>query len=140
VLGLGGVAGNAFARSPAAPPAPSPYAHVPREVSAVTGACMMVRRDCWDLVGGFDEENLAVAFNDVDFCLRLWQAGRRVLYTPHARLLHFESFSRGKELDLKEVEYMRRRWAREIAGDRFYNPNLTRDRADFSVAISRPPR
>ena len=65
-----------------------------REYSAVTAACMLVRRDVFEEMGGFDEA-FAVAFNDVDFCIRLGQAGYRLLYTPHAELTHYESVSRG---------------------------------------------
>jgi|GEM_PF-3249059 len=139
VLGLGGVAGNAFCLCPDAPPRPSSYAHAVREVSAVTGACLMVRREVWDLVGGFDENFLPIAFNDVDFCLRLHDKGFSVLYTPHANLMHYESFSRGKELDSAEVERMKHRWADRIERDPFYNPHLTRTKADFSVGCGQTP-
>lgn len=112
--------------------------------SAVTAACMVMRRDVFDQVGGFDE-NLKVAFNDVDLCLRVVRAGYRVLWTPYAELFHHESASRGYEDTpqkrarfLREAEYMRQKWGLQLLTDPFYNPNLSLDRPDFALAF--PPR
>jgi GT2 family glycosyltransferase len=81
-----------------------------------------------------------VAFNDVDFCLRVREAGYRVVWTPHAELYHRESASRGKDRSTerarqarREVAYMRKRWKHELRHDPFYNPNLNHKRADFSL-------
>jgi GT2 family glycosyltransferase len=102
-----------------------------RQVSAVTGACMLVRRDTWEQLGGLDARELAVAFNDIDFCLRAREAGWAVVWTPFAELIHHESISRGRD-DLgpradefrREVECMQRRWAHVLRHDPAYNPNL----------------
>jgi len=109
-------------------------------LSAVTAACMMVSKDVFEDAGGFDE-GLAIAYNDVDLCLRLRQKGYLIVYTPHAVLYHHESLSRGYENTRekmerfrKEVRLMRERWGSLIdAGDPYYNPNLTLDAGDFSI-------
>lgn len=99
---------------------------VVRDVSAVTGACLMTRRDLFSELGGFDR-SLPVAFNDVDYCLRLRERGLLVVYTPLAELVHHESKSRGHTDDARELPYFRRRWGEIlIAGDPYYSPNLGR--------------
>lgn len=111
------------------------YAH---NVSAVTAACMMIRRNVWKEVGGLDE-TFQVAFNDVDLCMRIRQAGYLIVWTPYAELYHYESKSRGyddtpeKQKRFEgEVRRFQTRWAKELAaGDPYYNPNLTLDREDF---------
>jgi len=107
-----------------------------RNVSAVTGACLMTRAEVFHEVGGFDEHIFAVAFNDIDFCLRIGQKGHRVLYTPHALLHHYEAFSK-TPADLiphpEEVRAMQEKWQDVIAADPFYNPNLTRTAEDYSL-------
>ncbi|HTY91172.1 MAG TPA: glycosyltransferase [Methanocella sp.] len=111
-----------------------------QDVSAVTAACMMVRRDVFEEVGGFDE-NLSIAFNDVDLCLKIRRKGYLIVYTPYASLYHHESYSRGYEDTPekierfeKEVKLVRGRWGGVIdAGDPYYSPNLTLDREDFSI-------
>ena len=113
------------------------YAH---NVSAVTAACMMIRRNVWKEVGGLDE-TYQVAFNDVDLCMRIRQAGYLIVWTPYAELYHYESKSRGyddtpeKQKRFEgEVRRFQTRWAKELAaGDPYYNPNLTLDREDFSL-------
>lgn len=110
-----------------------------QDFSAVTGACMLVKSGVFDAVEGFDE-GFAVAFNDVDFCLRVRRAGYRVVWTPYAELYHYESKSRG--LDTKgeakarfegERQRLEGRWGRAaLTHDPAYNPNLTLDREDFS--------
>ena len=111
-------------------------------LSAVTAACMMLRKEVFEEVGGFDE-NLAVAYNDVDLCLKIRERGYLIVYTPYAELYHHESPSRGyddtvekRERFLKEIEYIRKKWGLVIdKGDPYYNPNLARDRVDFSIRI-----
>lgn len=107
-----------------------------REVAANTGACLMVRRTLFDEAGGFDED-FHIAFNDIDFCLRLSERGYRNLWTPHCRLIHHESLSR-KGTDVSENE--RRLWnrwrSRLSIGDPYHNPNLAKDRADCTVDTS----
>ena len=109
-----------------------------QDVSAVTGACLAVRREAYFAVGGLDEQNLPVAFNDVDFCLKLSEAGLRNVWTPFSRLIHHTSATRGSdeypdriERARREVAYMKTRWAAEIAGERHYSPHFTRDNANF---------
>lgn len=114
----------------------------PGNYSAVTGACQMVKRDVFERVGGYDER-FAVGFNDVDFCLRVWREGLRVVFTPYAELFHYEFVSRGREVaDASKLA----RWKREQAlfiqtwselfleGDPFTNPNLDRDSAYYALS------
>ncbi len=101
--------------------------------SAVTAACMMLRRSVFEEVGGFDEENLRVSFNDVDLCLRIRERGYRVLYTPYAELYHHESVSRGYKGDPSEVLYMREQWGETLDGEPFYNPHFSRGSGDFNL-------
>lgn len=111
-----------------------------QELSAVTAACLVTRKDLYLRLGGLDEKNLPVAFNDVDFCLRVREAGLVVVWTPHAVLYHYESLTRGadqsrmrKRVARREVTYMRRRWKHVMSHDPFYNPNLSYERPDFSL-------
>ena len=145
ILGVGGVATHAhvglrrqhgyFAR-----------AHLAQNFSAVTGACLVTRREVYQQLGGLDETNLAVAFNDVDFCLRVAEAGLRVIWTPHAELRHHESASRGLEDTgakqrrfLAEVAFMQKKWGYILEADPFYNPNLSiESNKQFKLAF--PPR
>jgi GT2 family glycosyltransferase len=106
----------------------------------VTAACLVVRKDVYTQAGGLDEKNLAVAFNDIDFCLRVMQAGYRNLWTPHAELYHYESISRGTEDTpekkvrfQKEVKYMKKKWGSTLDRDPFYSPHLSMEREDFSI-------
>lgn len=111
-----------------------------QDFSAVTGACLLVRASVYDEVGGLDEQ-FAVAFNDVDFCLRVRDAGYRIAWTPYAQLVHYESKSRGgDEKDPAKAARFAAEQQRlyaihgkeDILDDPYYNPNLTRDREDFS--------
>ena len=111
---------------------------------AVTAACLLVRRSIYDEVGGLDE-SLAVAFNDVDFCLRVHRAGYRNFWTPYAELIHHESVSRGYENTpekqmrfQREIDILQSRWKGLLQSDPSYNPNLTYDAEDFALAW--PPR
>jgi len=114
---------------------------VTRNVSAVTGACLAIRKEVYTLVGGLDERDLPIAFNDVDFCIRVMKEGYRNLWTPHARLTHHESLSRGIEDTPEklarfksEVAVMRERWGDLLDNDPYYNPNLTVVHEDWSMA------
>jgi O-antigen biosynthesis protein len=116
-----------------------------QDLSAVTGACLLTWRALFQRLGGLDAKNLPVAFNDVDYCLRVREAGLRVVWTPQALLYHHESVSRGKDLSPErkaraeaELRYMRKRWRTVMQHDPFYNPNLSYDRPDFS--LGRTPR
>lgn len=124
-LGLGGIAAHLFAGLPAGLVGYMSWDRVVRPCSAVTGACLISRRSVFEQVGRFDE-NLEVAFNDVDYCLRLNDAGYQVLYNPHAELIHHESASRGVSGFYHDIRQMLRKWDRSrFLNDPFYNPNLT---------------
>ena len=144
ILGIGGVANHAYAGRPAGYPGHGARALVVQNLSAVTGACLVVRRDAYEAVGGLDE-HLKVAFNDIDFCLRLGRAGYRNVWTPFAELIHHESASRGNDDTperrtrfVAEVDYMLQRWGKEIRRDPAYNPNLSLQ--GVNAELSFPPR
>ena len=135
VLGIGGVADHAFRGLSGDAFSYFGLATVVRNVSAVTAACMMMRRGAFDEVHGFDER-LEVALNDVDLCLRLRQRGYLVVYTPRAHLYHHESGTRGRLHPPKDEELVWKLWGDVIrAGDPYYNANLTLSRTDFSLNV-----
>ncbi|HMK97638.1 MAG TPA: glycosyltransferase, partial [Acidimicrobiales bacterium] len=103
-----------------------------RDVSAVTGACMATRPGVFWRVGGFDER-LRVAYNDVDYCLRLHQAGYQVVYEPDAALFHAEGSTRGRVEDPDDAPLFNKRWRPRSYCDPYYNPNLNRNRLLFRV-------
>ena len=112
-----------------------------QELSSVTAACLLTWRSLFRELGGLDECNLPVAFNDVDYCLRVREAGYRVIWTPYAELYHHESVSRGADNGGKdkkrltgEAKYMRKRWKHVMDHDPYYNPNLSYERPDFSLS------
>jgi O-antigen biosynthesis protein len=118
---------------------------VAHECSAVTAACLATRRSDYLAVGGMDEARFAVALNDVDYCLRLREAGKRIVFTPHAKLLHAESASRGKDnrADRRdrfehELNLLRARWGDVLNDDPAYNPQLSRDGVPYS-GLAWPP-
>lgn len=142
VPGLPGVAGHSHKHLPNVARGYFERPHVIHNLNAVTAACVMIRKDVFEDVGGFDE-NLAVAFNDVDLCLKIRKKGYLIVYTPYAVLFHHESYSRGyenkpekKERFLKELKYMREKWGDIIdKGDPYYNPNLSLNHEDFRIKI-----
>jgi GT2 family glycosyltransferase len=145
VLGLGGVAGHAFREFPRGTEGKFNRARLVQNYSSVTAACLLVRKAVYEQVGGLDADELAVAFNDIDFCLKVRAAGYRNVWTPFAELYHHESASRGAddtpekaERFQREVETMLRRWGSVLQHDPAYNPNLTLEFTDFSLAS--PPR
>ena len=110
-----------------------------------TAACLVIRKSIYQKLGGLNEQNLGVAFNDVDFCCRLVEAGYLNVWTPYAELFHHESLTRGyedtklkKRRFLKEADYMKSRWQNMLAADPAYSSNLTLNYEDFSYAW--PPR
>lgn len=134
VMGLGGnVAWHAFWKCPPDRSGYLGHARITRNYSVVTGACMLVRRDAFELVGGLDE-SLAILFNDVELCLRMREAGLLVVYTPFAELVHYESKTRGFTSEAPEVQLMRERWGAAIDRDPYFNPNLDVRRADFALS------
>ena len=134
VVGINQGAANAFRRRAGEATSPR-LSELVREVSAVTGACMMVRRQVFEDVGGFDEK-LPVIFNDVDLCLRIRREGYAVLYTPHAQLYHYEGSTRGRRDPKEDRQVFQDRWAQLLtSGDPYYNPNLTNRHDDWSLNI-----
>ena len=141
VAGIGGVAGHSHKNNHR-----DDYGYFSRistiaNYSAVTAACLMCRREIFDLVDGFEEE-LAVAFNDVDFCFKIVEQGYRNIYLPHVALYHHESKSRGLEDSpekqrrfREECKYIKRKWSSIIHHDPCYSQHLTRVREDFSIRI-----
>jgi GT2 family glycosyltransferase len=113
-----------------------------QNLSAVTGACLMVKKSLYEQVGGL-EETFEISLNDVDFCLKLREAGLLNVFTPFAQLYHYESISRGlddqgekAERYNRESEKFRKKWKEVLEkGDPYYNPNFSLDRSDFAVRI-----
>ncbi len=137
VLGVRGVAGHAHKYLPAKNEGYFAFPYLIRNYSAVTAACLMIRKAVYEEVGGMDE-HLAVTFNDVDLCLRLRERGYLVVYTPYARLYHHESRSRWYQPPrAEEVQYLLDRWGALLARDPYYNPHLTLEREDFSFDLDR---
>jgi GT2 family glycosyltransferase len=135
IVGLGGVAGHAFYGLPAENPGYMGLATVTRNYAAVTAACMMLRHSVFDEVGGLDEE-LDVAYNDVDLCLKIVEKGYYIVWTPHAVLYHHEWATRGQYQPERNIRYFCAKWHSFLEkGDPFYNPNLALDRADFMVKV-----
>jgi glycosyltransferase involved in cell wall biosynthesis len=133
ILGVNGGAAYAFHGLEAQPVGYNAYTHVVRNYSAVTGACLATRADVIEAIGGFDEQ-LPVDYNDIDFCLSAIERGYRVVYTPYAKLYHFETTSlQQRTKDPREFGRFQRRWGRFIERDPYYNPNLTRTDVDFSI-------
>jgi len=140
ILGLGSIAGHAHRFFNRDEDGFQGRLKSTQNLSAVTAACLLLRRSVFDEVNGLNEEKLAVAYNDVDLCLKVREAGYRNLWTPYAELYHHESISRGADDTpkkrarwLSECEYMRTTWAEQLDNDPAYNPNLTLVHEDFSL-------
>ncbi|HYY36023.1 MAG TPA: glycosyltransferase family 2 protein, partial [Candidatus Binatia bacterium] len=130
VLGVGGIAEHAFRGLPAEAPGICRQLQATRNYSAVTGACLLTRRDVFNEVGGFDE-SLPVSFGDIDLCLKIRRAGYVIVYTPFAKLYYHESAVRRQTAEPLEANVISKRWADVLERDPYYNPNLSRKRADF---------
>ncbi len=140
IIGLGGVAGHSHKHFPRNA---SGYFHrlkVIQNLSSVTAACLVLRKSVYEQVGGLEEDGLKVAFNDVDFCLKVREAGYRNLWTPYAELYHYESKSRGYEDTPEkiarfntEIDFIKNKWGKRLQHDPFYSRNLTTAREDFSL-------
>lgn len=146
LLGLGRVAGHLYMGARREQAGYFARAIAAQNLSAVTAACLVVSKAAYEQVGGLNEE-LAVAFNDIDFCLRLLEAGYRNAWTPHAELYHHESASRGSDMDprkyqrfVAEVQWMESRWGDRLGRDSAYNPNLSLDLAQPPFSLAQPPR
>jgi len=145
ILGIGGVAGHSHKGFPFGSSGHSGRLKLLSEFSAVTAACLLISKNKYLEVGGLNELDLKIAFNDVDFCLKLREKGYKNVFTPFAELYHHESISRGYEDSpekqarfLSEINYMQRTWGDILLNDPFYNPNLTLKSEDFGLAF--PPR
>ncbi|MGP9793130.1 glycosyltransferase family 2 protein [Halomonas sp. AOP1-B1-8] len=140
ILGLGGLAGHAHRFFQRDEDGYMGRLKVIQNLSAVTAACLLVRKSVFDEVNGLNETDLAVAYNDVDLCIKVREAGYRNLWTPYAALYHHESVSRGADDTpekrarwLSEYAYMRNAWGELLDSDPAYNPNLTLVHEDFSL-------
>jgi GT2 family glycosyltransferase len=140
ILGLGGLAGHGHKYYQAENWGYCRRAKLTQTLSAVTAACLLVRKSVYKQVGGLDEVNLTVAYNDVDFCIKIREAGYRNIYTPYATLYHHESISRGQENTpekqarfMREFTFMQKKWGNLLKTDPYYNPNLTQTTEDFGL-------
>jgi GT2 family glycosyltransferase len=141
IIGLGGYAGHSHKHYPKESWGYFNRLNAIQNVSAVTAACLMVEKRIYVEIGGMDEEKFKIAYNDVDFCLRVLEAGYRNIFTPYAELYHHESVSRGYETTPEKIArfekekeaLMERHYDILINGDPYYNPNLTHDKEDFSL-------
>ena len=140
MIGLGGIAGHIFCRASGSADGYMGRLVSVQEYSAVTAACMLVKKEDFLLVDGFDPK-FVVAFNDIDFCMKLGQHKKKVVFTPYAQLYHYESKSRGmedtpeKQLRFKkETLLFEKKWEKELAkGDPYYSPNLSVTEGDCSL-------
>lgn len=140
ILGINGIAGNALVNLPYGKHAYFGIEAITRNVSAVTGACLFCRRNLYEEVGFMDNKKFKVAFNDVDFCLKLLERGYRNIYNPYIELIHYESKTRGYEDSPekikrfeKETENFRKRWSKLLQNDPYYNPNLSRKTVNYDI-------
>jgi glycosyltransferase involved in cell wall biosynthesis len=145
ILGVGGVAGHSHKNYRGDTEGYFSRCRLIQDMSAVTGACLLVKKRIFLNVNGFEENHLKVAFNDVDLCLRLKAEGKRTIWTPFACLIHHESASRGEETTLEkqerfasEIAFMKSRWGIKLQQDPYYSPNLTLANEQFDIAF--PPR
>ena len=143
IVGIGGVAGSVFVGLKRGYTGYMHRASIQQNLSAVTAACMMVKKSVFEEVGGFEEE-LKVAFNDIDFCLKIREKGHLIVYDPYVELYHYESKTRGAEDTTEkirrfqsEIEYMRSHWSSILKnGDPAYNPNLSLKKWDYSLRVN----
>lgn len=142
IVGIGDAAGHAHRNLPNSEAGYFAQVHAAQFVTAVTGACLLVEKQKFIDVGGFDERDLAIAYNDIDLCLKLDRAGWRNIYVPHAVLIHHESKSRGKDHSPSQIDRYRRelkifqeRWSTETFEDPLFNPNLERSSETFVIRL-----
>lgn len=140
ILGIGGVAGHGHKHFQRTQSGYFSKLELIHNYSAITAACLLVQKDIFNQVNGLDQKNLPIAFNDVDFCIRIRNAGYRNIWTPYAELYHHESISRGSDNTAekiqranKEVEYMKNTWGKSLIQDPAYNPNLTLTNENYSI-------
>ncbi|MDQ7084455.1 MAG: glycosyltransferase [Sulfurovum sp.] len=140
ILGIGGVANHSHKYMHRGASGYFSRLLTVQNYSAVTGACLVVEKSLYKQVAGLNEQDLTVAFNDIDFCLKLLEEGKRNLWTPYVELYHHESVSRGKEETpsekkrfAQEVRYMRDKWEFRLKEDKYYNINLSKEHIDFRL-------
>lgn len=145
IVGLGGIASHAYYGLPRRYPGYFNRACLHHHSSAVTAACLLMRTNLFHDLGGFDEENLAINFNDVDLCLKIRRRGLQIVWTPYADLIHHESASRGRNFTAEQVQqliaeakFVQQNWGPELLDDPFYSPNFSLDLPGFGLAF--PPR
>ncbi len=145
ILGLGGIASHSHRGLRRGAPGYLGRAELLQSFSAVTAACLMIRKSLFERMGGFNEYDLPIAYNDVDLCIRIREAGYRNVWTPYAELWHREAATRGNDRSpetqtrfISECDYMKKTWGDLLLKDPAYNPNLTLDSADYRLAW--PPR
>ena len=143
IVGLSGIAGNMLVNLPYGEHAYFGREAATRNVAAITGACLLCRKELYEEVGYMDENDFGVAFNDVDFCLKLLERGYRNVYIPYVELYHYESKTRGYEYSKekearfdKECEKFKNRWKEFLEkGDPYYNPNFSLDTCNYDIKI-----
>jgi GT2 family glycosyltransferase len=141
IIGIGGIAGHSHKYFERRMAGYFSRLELIQNLSAVTAACLMVKTKIFKELNGLNEENLKIAFNDVDFCLRVQEKGYKNIFTPYCEAYHHESISRGGEDNPekiarfgREIDYMKKRHIDILlCGDPYYNPKLTLDREDFSL-------
>jgi len=141
IIGLGGIAGHAFRHFPRYSPGYMQRLHYSQSLSCVTAACLLTRKELYNEIGGLDEKNLKIAFNDVDYCLKVREKNYQIIWTPYAELFHLESASRGSDLAPENLErwtaeydFVKTKWQETLYHDPYYNPNLTILEEDFSIS------
>ncbi|MFC1751378.1 glycosyltransferase, partial [Pseudomonadota bacterium] len=136
LIGVGGIANHAFLKQLSSDHGYFGQTDLIKNYSAVTGACLMIRKDVYINCDGLNEKDLGISFNDVDLCLRLREKGYLIVYTPYAKLYHHESLSRGYEVAMDEIKFFQREHRGILEkGDPYYNPNLTKERFDYSLRV-----
>ena len=144
ILGIGGIAGHAHKYFPESNDGYHGRLKLSQEYSAVTGALLGVSKRNWELIGGMDEKNLKVNYNDVDFCLRAGAIGLKNIFLPQIVAYHFESKTRGRPEGYaynqwkKEKHFMKKKWGSLLQNDPAYNPNLTLLEENFSIRLNIP--
>jgi len=132
ILGVGHVAGHAFRHLKDESDGNLKKANCIQEIGSVTGACLLIKKECFIEVGGFNEKDLAIAYNDIDLCLKVREAGYKIIYTPYAKLYHHESQSRSHDMSKSEIEryqsevkYMQDHWSNYLEDDPYHHPILS---------------
>ena len=138
ILGLDGIAGPSHKYLSRWEPGYFARMKALQNLSAVTGACLFVKKSIFLQLGGFNEESLKTAYNDVDFCLKLRAAGYLNIWTPFAELYYYQNISTSTGTD-SEIDYMRRKWFKDFSVDPYYSPNLSITGKDFSIKTEDPP-